>query len=111
VWVIQEIVLQLKTLAALCCWSLLQQAWKYSQDQMTEVSNEIDYMQHGNSWLLNADPKTTPDITSIGTQCDLLAAPPLKPLPCADTTTESSEPEDTDADDSFQISQDEATTE
>jgi len=28
---------------------LLAFTWKYSQDQMTEVSNEIDYMQYGNS--------------------------------------------------------------
>jgi len=78
---------------------------------MTEVSNEIDYMQYGNSWLLYADPKSIPDVISIGTQCYLLATPPLKLLSCADTTTESSEPEDADVDDSFQISQDEVTTE
>jgi len=54
---------------------------------------------------------TTPGVTSVGTQCDLLAAPPLKLLSSADTTTESSEPEDADVDDSFQLSQDEATTE
>jgi len=44
-------------------------------------------------------------ITSVATQCDLLAAPPLKLLSSADTTTESS---DADVDELFQ---DEATTE
>ncbi|XP_065895298.1 uncharacterized protein [Dysidea avara] len=56
------------------------------------------------------DPMTTPGTKSVGTQCDLLAAPPLTLMSHADTTTESSEPEDGDIDDSFQISQDETTT-
>ena len=54
---------------------------------------------------------TTPGTKSVGTQCELLAAPPLTLMSHADTTTASSEPEDGDIDDSFQISQDEATTE
>lgn len=55
---------------------------------------------------------TTTSVTyeSTESQCNLLAAPPLKLLPSLDTTTESSEPEG-DVDDSFQASQDEATTE
>ena len=43
---------------------------------------------------------TTPGTKSVGTQCDLLAAPPLTLMSHADTTTESSEPEDGDIDDS-----------
>ena len=53
----------------------------------------------------------TPGIKSVGTRCDLLAAPSLTLMSHADTTTESNEPEDGDVDDSFQISQDKATTE
>ena len=48
---------------------------------------------------------TTPGLTSVANLCDLL---PLKLPSSADTTTESSEPEDADVDESFQ---DEATTE
>jgi len=39
---------------------------------------------------------TTPGVTLVATQCDPLAAPPLKLLSSAGTTTESSEPEDVD---------------
>ena len=59
-----------------------------------------------------------PDVQSIGIQCNLLAAPPLKKLHCKadiieDITEESlpSEAEETDVDTSFHFSQEDTITE
>ena len=55
-----------------------------------------------------------PDVWSVGIQCDLLAAPPLKKLQCKedDIIEESlpSETEGADLDTSFYIFQDDTTT-
>ena len=59
-----------------------------------------------------------PDLRSIGIQCNLLEAPPLQKLETeqdypSDSKAESitSDPEDTDLDTSFQIIQEDTTTE
>ena len=54
------------------------------------------------------------DVRSIGIQCNLLAVPPLKKLQCTDDIIEESLPsevEETDLDNSFQLSQEDTTTE
>ena len=58
------------------------------------------------------------DVRSIGIQCNLLAVPPLKKLQCTDDIIEDiieeslpSEVEETDLDNSFQLSQEDTTTE
>ena len=59
-----------------------------------------------------------PDLQSVAIQCDLLAAPPLRKLGMehdipSDSKAESipSDPEDTDLDVSFHITQEDTTTE
>ena len=55
-----------------------------------------------------------PEVHSIGIQCNLLAAPPLRKLQSLEDVTDESLPsevEETDLDTSFYISQEETTTE
>ena len=55
-----------------------------------------------------------PDVQSIGIQCNVLAAPPLKKLQYKEDLIEESLPsetEETDLDTSFHISQEDTTTE
>ena len=54
---------------------------------------------------------TQPDVHSIGIQCNLLAAPPLKKIQYKEEEFPHSEEEETDLDTSFCVSQEDTTTE
>ena len=54
---------------------------------------------------------TQPDVHSIGIQCNLLAAPPLKKIQYKEEESPHSEAEETDLDTSFCASQEDTTTE
>ena len=54
---------------------------------------------------------TQPDVQSIGIQCNLLAAPPLRKIQYKEEESLPSEVEETDLDTSFCVSQEDTTTE
>ena len=77
---------------------------------MLYIRKMISYMLYMCMHAETMTSTTQPDVHSIGIQCNLLAAPPLK-IQYREEESPHSEAEETDLDTSFCASQDDTTTE